>query len=55
MSGACLAYSDAVGLGVKKLVLSRSYTSEELEIMLTVIEYASQRFGTVYKPEPKLL
>ena len=55
MSGACLAYSDAVGLGVKKLALSSPYTSEELEIMLKVIEYASQRFGTVYKPEPNLL
>ncbi len=55
MSGACLAFSEAVGFGVKKLALSSLYTEEELEIMLKVIEYGSQRFGTVYLPEPNLL
>ena len=55
MSGTCLAYSEAVGLGVKQLALSSPYTAEELEIMLKVIEYASNRFGTIYTPEPELL
>ena len=55
MSGACLAFSEAVGFGVKKLALSSLYTEEELETMLKVIEYASQRFGTVYQPEPDLI
>ncbi len=55
MSGACLAFSEAVGFGVKQLALSSLYTDEELEIMLKVIEYGSQRFGTVYLPEPDLL
>ena len=55
MSGACLAFSEAVGFGVKQLALSSLYTPEELEIMLKVIEYASQRFGTVYTVEPELI
>jgi len=55
MSGACLAFSEAVGFGVKQLALSSLYTKEELEIMLKVIEYASERFGTVYVPEPELI
>jgi len=55
MSGACLAFSEAVGFGVKQLALSSLYTEEELEIMLKVIEYASQRFGTIYQPEPDLI
>jgi hypothetical protein len=55
MSGTCLAFSEAVGFGVKQLALSSLYTEEELEIMLKVIEYASQRFGTVYLPEPDLI
>ena len=55
MSGTCLAFSEAVGFGVKQLALSSVYSPEELEIMLKVIEYASQRFGTMYKPEPNLL
>ena len=55
MSGACLAFSEAVGFGVKQLALSSLYTAEELEIMLKVIEYASQRFGTVCAPEPELI
>jgi len=50
-----LAFSEAVGFGVKQLALSSLYTPEELEIMLKVIEYASQRFGTVYTPEPELI
>ncbi len=55
MSGACLAFSEAVGFGVKQLALSSLYTEEELPIMLQVIEYASQRFGTVYRLEPDLI
>lgn len=55
MSGTCLAFSEAVGFGVKRLALSSVYLEDELEIMLKVIEYASQRFGTVYLPEPSLL
>ena len=55
MSGACIAFSEAVGFGVKQLALSSLYTEEELKIMLKVIEYASQRFGTVYQTEPDLL
>ena len=50
-----MAFSEAVGFGVKQLALSSLYTKEELEIMLKVIEYGSQRFGTVYLPEPDLL
>ena len=41
MSGAVMAFSEAVGFGVKQLALSSLYTPEELEIMLKVIEYAS--------------
>ncbi|MBA7659741.1 hypothetical protein ES703_67733 [subsurface metagenome] len=37
------------------MALSSLYTKEELEIMLKVIEYASERFGTVYIPEPELI
>lgn len=55
MSGTCLAFSEAVGFGVKELALSSVYTDEELKFMLKVIDYASQRFGTLYKPEPNLL
>ena len=55
MSGACLAFSEAVGFGVKQLALSSVYTTEELEYMLQVIDYGSKRFGTVYLPEPNLL
>ena len=55
MSGTCLAFSEAVGFGVKRLALSSVYLDEELEIMLKVIEYASKRFGTVYSSEPELL
>ena len=55
MSGACMAFSEAVGFGAKQLALSSLYTKEELEIMLKVIEYASERFGTVYIPEPELI
>lgn len=55
MSGTCYAFSEAVGFGVKQLALSSVYSPEELEIMLKVIDYASKRFGTVYKPEPNLL
>ena len=55
MSGACLAYSEAIGFGVKQLGLSSLYTDEELEIMLKVIDYASQRYGTVYLPETDLI
>ena len=50
-----MAFSEAVGFGVKQLALSSLYTKEELEIMLKVIEYASQRFGTLYIPEPELI
>ena len=55
MSGAVMAFSEAVGFGVKQLALSSLYTPEELEIMLKVIEYASQRFGTIYTVEPELI
>ena len=55
MAGTCLAFSEAVGFGVKQLALSSVYDDEELEVMLKVIDYASKRFGTVYKPEPNLL
>ena len=55
MSGACLAYSEAIGFGVKQLGLSSLYTDEELEVMLKVIDYASQRYGTVYLPETDLI
>ena len=34
MSGACLAYSEAIGFGVKQLGLSSLYTDEELDIMI---------------------
>lgn len=50
-----MAFSEAVGFGVKQLALSSLYTPEELEIMLKVIEYASQRFGTIYTVEPELI
>ena len=50
-----MAFSEAVGFGAKQLALSSLYTKEELEIMLKVIEYASERFGTVYIPEPELI
>ena len=55
MSGAVMAFSEAVGFGVKQLALSSLYTPEELEIMLKVIEYASHRFGTIYTVEPELI
>ncbi len=55
MSGAFLAFSEAVGFGVKQLALSSLYNHDELEIMLKVIEYGSQRYGTVYLAEPALL
>jgi hypothetical protein len=55
MAGSCIAFAEVVGFGAKKLALSSVYTPEELEYMLKVIEYASQRFGAVYLPEPKLI
>jgi hypothetical protein len=55
MAGTCLAFSEAVGFGVKQLALSSVYDDEELEVMLKVIDYSSKRFGTVYLPEPNLL
>lgn len=54
-SGAVMAFSEAVGFGVKQLALSSLYTEEELKIMLRVIEFASQTYGTVYLTEPALL
>lgn len=54
-SGTVMAFSEAVGFGVKQLALSSLYTDDELEIMLRVIELGSKTYGTVYCPEPDLL
>lgn len=54
-SGTVMAFSEAVGFGVKQLALSSVYTDEELEIMLRVIELGSKTYGTVYLPESGLL
>ncbi len=50
-----MAFSEAVGFGVKQLALSSLYTDEELDVMLKVIEFASQEYNTVYYTEPDLL
>ena len=42
MSGAVMAFSEAVGFGVKQLALSSLYSDEELDIMLKVIESTIQ-------------
>ena len=55
MAGTNLAFSEAVGLGVKKLALSSPYSPEQLDVMMEVTWYSSERFGTVYQPEPNLL
>ena len=55
MAGTNLAFSEAVGFGVKRLALSSPYASDQLDVMLKVTEYSSKRFGTVYQPEPNLL
>lgn len=55
MAGTNLAFSEAVGLGVKKLALSSPYSPEQLDVMMEVTRYTSERFGTVYHPEPDLL
>ncbi len=55
MAGTNLAFSEAVGLGVKKLALSSPYSDDQLGVMMKVTEYSSERFGTVYLPEPNLL
>ena len=55
MAGTNLAFSEAVGLGVKKLALSSPYSDEQLGVMMKVTEYSSERFGTVYLPESNLL
>jgi hypothetical protein len=55
MAGTNLAFSEAVGFGVKKLALSSPYSDEQLGVMMKVTEYSSERFGTVYLPEPNLL
>lgn len=55
MAGTNLAFSEAVGLGVKKLALSSPYSLEQLDVMMEVTRYSSERFGTVYQPEPNLL
>jgi hypothetical protein len=55
MAGTNLAFSEAVGLGVKKLALSSPYSPEQLDVMMEVTRYSSQRFRTVYLPEPNLL
>ena len=55
MAGTNLAFSEAVGLGVKKLALSSPYSPEQLDVMMEVTRYTSERFGTVYLPEPDLL
>jgi len=55
MTGTNLAFSEAVGLGIKKLALSSPYSDDQLEVMMKVTEYSSKRFGTVYLPEPNLL
>ena len=54
-SGAVMAFSEAVGFGVKQLALSSLYTDEELPVMLKVIEFASKNYDTVYHVEPDLL
>lgn len=54
-SGTVMAFSEAVGFGVKQLALSSLYTDEELEVMLKVIELGSKTYGTVYLSEPELL
>ena len=55
MAGTNLAFSEAVGLGVKKLALSSPYSPEQLDVMMEVTRYSSERFGIVYQPEPNLL
>ena len=55
MSGAVIAYSEAIGFGVKQLGLSSVYSDEELEIMLKVINFASEKYGTLLYVEPYLL
>jgi len=55
MSGAVMAYSEAIGFGVKQLGLSSLYSEEELEIMLKVINFASEKYGTFLYVEPDLL
>ena len=55
MSGAVVAYSEAIGFGVKQLGLSSVYSDEELEIMLKVIKFASEKYGTLLYIEPDLL
>lgn len=55
MSGAVMAYSEAIGFGVKQLGLSSVYSEEELEIMLKVINFASEKYGTHLYIEPDLL
>ena len=55
MAGTNLAFSEAVGLGVKKLALSSPYSPEQLDVMMEVTRYSSERFGTVYQSEPNLL
>ena len=44
MSGAVIAYSEAIGFGVNQLGLSSVYSDEELEIMLKVIKFASEKY-----------
>ena len=55
MAGAVMAYSEAVGYGVKQLGLSSLYSLEELDVMLKVIEYGSERYGTAIRVEPDLI
>jgi len=55
MAGTNLSASESVGMGVKKLALSSPYSDEQLGVMMKVTEYSSERFGTVYLPEPNLL
>jgi hypothetical protein len=55
MAGTNLSASEAVGMGVKKLALSSPYSDEQLGVMMKVTEYSSERFSTVYLPEPNLL
>ena len=55
MAGTNIAFSEAVGLGLKKPALSSPYSPDQIEIMKKVTEYTSERCGTVTRLEPDLI
>lgn len=55
MAGTNIAFSDAVGAGLKRLALSSPYSPEQLDIMIEVTKYTSERCGTVTQLEPNLI